>query len=145
MNIGIYIQNLNDHTQLKEIEESINYVIDNRIYDDASIFYENIGYNPFSIKCGLFNSTDMWNFSGKLVSTSINTSMSALKIVNDIDLYHYYGFEQKTNPLSLIYLSNSGIKFVSRDEQSTEDLYRKTRIKSLLVSPTFKDLIINLR
>lgn len=145
MNIGIYIQNLSDQEKLKEASEAMNHVVDNRIFDDASIFYDNIGYNPFSIKCGLFNSTDLWNFNGLLISTCLNTSMSAMKIVNSIDIYYYYGFENKVNPLSLIYLLNNKIKFISRSQSDSEDLYRKTKQKSVNISPSFKDLILNIR
>lgn len=145
MNIGIYIQNLSDQEKLKEISEAINHTIDNRVFDDASLFYENVGYNPFVIKCGLFNSTDLWNFNGVLISTCLNTTMSATKIVNSIDIYYYYGFENRVNPLSLIYLFQNGVKFISRSQSDSDDLYRKTKHKSMNISPSFKDLILNIR
>jgi hypothetical protein len=109
---------------------------------DASIFYDNISYNPFKINCGIFNSTDLWNFSGTLVTTSLSTTMSALKIVNNIDIYYYYGFEDKISPLPLIYIiNNSKVKFIANTKTNEIDLYRKTRTKSHSVCGSFNELV----
>lgn len=141
MNLGIYLSSFSDHEQLKDISDAINGNIGNKL-QDASIFYDNVGFNPFQIKCGIFNSTDLWNFSGSLVTTSLSTTMSALKIVNKIDLYYYYGFEEKINPLSLIYIiNNSQIKFIAKTENEENDLYRKTKTRPHFTCKSFKDVI----
>jgi len=145
INLGVYISSIGEYDKLRSISDAINRSIDSGKLKDASIFYDNISHNPFQIKCGLFNATDLWNFNGLLISTCLNTSMSAMKIVNSIDIYYYYGFENKVNPLSLIYLLNNKIKFISRSQSDSEDLYRKTKQKSVNISPSFKDLILNIR
>lgn len=141
MNIGIYVQNLADHEQIREIADAINTSIETQLVKDASIFYENIGYTPFNIKCGIFNSTDIWNFSGKLIVTSLNVAMSSVKIVNNIDIFYYYGLETKISPLSLIYLLQNNVKFIARTENDSKDLYRKTGKAPEYTANTFTDLI----
>ena len=141
MNLGIYLSSLSDHHQLKDISDTINANIGSKL-KDASIFYDNIAYNPFKINCGIFNSTDLWNFSGTLITTSLSTTMSALKIVNNIDIYYYYGFEDKISPLPLIYIiNNSKVKFIANTKTNEIDLYRKTRTKSHSVCGSFNELV----
>lgn len=142
MNLGVYLSSLSDHDQLRDICDSINMAIDNKQVSDASIFYDNVGYNPFIVKCGIFNSTDLWNFSGKLITTSIASCLTALKIVNNIDLFYYYGWEKEVQTLSLIHLlSNKNVKLLSRTEDDDKDIYRKTGKKSIAIESSIKDII----
>lgn len=140
MNLGIYLPSLADHNRLKEISDTINTNIGKNI-TDASIFYDDIAFNPFEIKCGMFNSTDLWNFKGKLITLSLQTTIKASKIVNDIDLYYYYGFEEKINPLSLIFLLSQDIKIVATSDAHANDLYRKTKTKPTLIAENLREFI----
>lgn len=144
MNLGIYIQSLGKNDHLKEISECINKNIGTKNLTDASIFFDSIGFNPFEMKCGIFNSTDLWNFNGKLITTSLQTTLKALKIVNNIEVFYYYGLEDKISPLSLIYLQQNGVKIISRSEKDDNDLYRKTAHRSVSISSCFNDILNNM-
>lgn len=142
MNLGIYLSSLSQQNQLQQISETINNGIATKKLSDASIFYDNVAYNPYNIKCGIFNSTDLWNFSGTLITTSLSTTMSAMKIVNNIDMYYYYGLEDKISPLSLINILNKGrVRLIAKTDNDNQDLYRKTRTKALYVCENFIDII----
>lgn len=144
MILGIYLPTLADHNILGDIGNAINNNIGKKI-QDASIFYDNIAYNPFNIMCGLFNSTDIWNFSGTLIVPSLSTLTSSLKIVNDIDLWYYYGWENKISTLSLIYITTQNIKVVAKTEDDAKDFYRKTKRNPNLVSGSFSNLVEKLK
>lgn len=131
-NLGIYISNMADVVQLKEIADCINHCVENKIFSDYSLFYDNIAYNPFKMKCGVFNATDIWNFSGKLITTSLSSTLTALKIVNGIEIHYFYGWENKVNALHLISLLQNKICIFSKNEESKNDIYRKTGIDSTL-------------
>lgn len=142
MNLGIYLQSLSDHEQLRDICDSINTAIENNLVDDASIFYDNIAYNPFTVKCGIFNSTDLWNFNGKLIVTSIGPCLTATKIVNNIELFYYYGLEDNVHVVSLLNLfNNPNIKLICKDHESDKDIYRKTGKKSIAIGSSIKDIL----
>jgi len=140
MNLGIYLQSLADHAQLKNISEAINNNIGKSL-EDASIFYDTIAYNPFNIRCGIFNSTELWSFSGKLISTSLSTTLTSLKVINNIDIYYYYGFEEKISPLSLFFLLKNDIRVIARSNESEQDFKRKTKIDPLFVTDSFEEII----
>jgi hypothetical protein len=141
MNLGIYLPSLSDQDLMKDISESINYGLDNGLLIDASIFFDDISYNSHNVKCGVFNSTELWNFNGVLVTTSLSTTLSALKIVNNIQLYYYYGLEDRVSPLSLIYLLKEPLQIICDSEESKYDLYRKTGKSNLEIFQNFYDII----
>jgi hypothetical protein len=140
MNLGIYLTSIADQNQMKDIAECVNKGLQTRLLSDASVFFDNVAHNEHKLNCGMFNSSELWNFSGKLVTTSLSTTISALKIVNNIDLYYYYGWEKNISPLSLIYLSKQKLKIACTSQESEKDFYRKTGIYPLIVSETFEKL-----
>lgn len=145
MNLGVYLSSLADTELLRDVGDGINFGMESKIINDASIFYDTVSYNPFIIKCGMFNSSDLWNFHGKLVVPSLSSLASSLKIVNNIELYYYYGLEKNLNIINVILLLKNKVIPIATSEESAGDLYRKTGIKPNFVAPTFKELVINLR
>lgn len=141
MNLGIYLPSLGDQDLMKDISESINYGLDSGLLVDASVFFDDVSYNSHKIKCGIFNSTELWNFNGVLVTTSLSTTLSALKIVNNIELCYYYGLEDRVSPLSLIYLLKEPLRIICDSEESKYDIYRKTGKKEIEIFQNFYDLI----
>lgn len=129
MNIGFYINNLGNNDQVKYINDQLNNSIN---ITDASIFFDDIGFNPYSTKCGVFNATDLWNFKGNLIVTSLEGLFNATNIVNDISLYYYYGWEEEINVLLLLkILSENKIKLISKNQEQADYLYRITGNKSI--------------
>lgn len=147
MNLGVYIQSLADNEKLKEISDAINNNLSTGILNDASLFYDNVAYNHYKFRCGLFNSTDLWNFNGKLITTSLSTTISSLKIVNKIQIYYYYGFEENISPLSLMYIIKNypDLVVIANSEKTNNDFYRKTSIKPSFISSSFMELIEKIR
>lgn len=129
MNIGFYINNLGNQDQIKHINDQLNSNIN---ITDASIFFDDIGFNPYNTKCGTFNSTDLWNFKGHLVVTSLEGLFNATNIVNDINLYYYHGWEDEINVLLLLkILSENKVKLISKNQEGADYLYRITGHKSI--------------
>lgn len=139
MNLGIYINSLGNHDQLKHAAKIINDSLRSEL-DDASIFFDGIAGVPFKIDCGLFNSTDLWNFNGCLITTSLNNAFTALKIVNNIELFYYYNWDEK-NVLSLIKLLKNNIKVICRNQEDADDLYRLTGQKCVGISEDFNNIV----
>ena len=86
-NIGFYIDLSN-----KEHVNIINNILiplKNKV-DDISIFYNNIDSLTNNLQCGLFNSSALWHFSGKLFTMDLDILSSASQIINSIDLYYIY-------------------------------------------------------
>jgi hypothetical protein len=107
---------------------------------DISLFFDDIGFCPFPIYCGSFSSTELWSFSGTLITTSNATSLVASKTVNSIDVYYILDLEKENNVLSLFEIQDK-VKFVVKSEQDAKKLYRLTGTKPLTVIETIEDII----
>lgn len=140
MNLGIYIDSLGNTDQLKYVSDLINTSVGSTV-EDASIFFDGISHVPFDVKCGFFNSTDLWNFDGCLVTMSLNSAFTAIKIVNNIDIYYYYNWEKNKNTLKLIELLKHNIKIICRNKNDEENLYRITGHKALGISDNFNNMV----
>lgn len=125
MNLGFYVKSLTDEHALKLSIECIENGKET-IIDDASIFYDAVGFSPLFFPCGLFNSTDLWNFSGKLIVFSISCLRSSENIVNNIDMYYCYGWAKE----SVLDLLKVDAKIITKTKEDDEELYRLTGKKS---------------
>lgn len=127
MNIGLYLDNIGNQDKMKEIFDFVNSAVIRSDITDISIFYDDVGYNPFNIQCGFFNSTDLWHFNGTLLTTSIETTKNALKIVNSIQTIYLYDKTEKVNIFALLDISqNANVKIVCSNNDSAKELYRLT-------------------
>lgn len=126
MNLGFYVRSLTDESALKLSVESIEKGKESSV-DDASIFYDVVGFTPLFFPCGLFNSTDLWNFSGKLVVFSIDCLKNVQNIVSDIETYYCYGW-QKESVLDILRIDAN---IITKTEKDEKELYRLTGKKSL--------------
>ena len=128
MNLGIYIDSMQEDEQFRSVANTINTGITQGLLTDASIFYDTIGYNTIPVKCGCFNSTDLWNFTGNLITTSINSTLTALNIVNKFKIHFYHGWSpENETALSLIAATvNPSVKTLCRDEGGAKEFYRIT-------------------
>jgi hypothetical protein len=126
MNLGIYVKSLSDEQQIKLAVEAVETGIDNNKIDDASIFFDSVGFTPFFFSCGLFNSTEMWNFSGKMITFSLDCLKFIKDIVNDIEVYYCYGYEKDKNTLRLLDLTQSGVNIISKTKEDSKEYYRLT-------------------
>lgn len=140
MNLGIYIQNLNDKQQLEIANNLIKFSISNGIADDGCIFYDNVGPVDGSIQCAMFNSTDIWNFNGQLVVFSLDCARYALKIINKFNIYYLYGLEP-VNILNLLDLLNKDIRVVCASKDLKKEYYRTTGTFPIGTSNQSKNII----
>jgi len=125
MNLGIYVKSMTEEKTLKMCIEQIEKGVEENKIDDASIFYDAIGFSPLHFPCGVFNSTDIWNFSGKIVTFSIDCLITLNNIVNNFDVYYCFGFEKNENVLTLISAS-SNAKIIAKTKEDYDEYYRLT-------------------
>jgi|TARA_R110000744_G_scaffold156310_1_gene271880 hypothetical protein len=131
MNLGFYVHTVEDTPLNKEIYNLLNKAIDEGVVDDASLFYNQIDFNPNEKKFGTFNSTDLWSFNGTLVVTSLNSVPLASGIVNKIKLiYLYTKSEFKRGDLEqlmqIMGLSRS-VPVLAKTEEDKKEFYRLTK------------------
>jgi hypothetical protein len=141
MNIGIYVDSLDNAQHLEHIANFVNNTIRNKEVRDCSIFYDDVGYIPFKINCGIFNSTDIWNFSGNLIVTSLNTINKAVNIVNNIDMYYYNGWEESYKVLDLLFALENKMHVICQNEIGANKFYRITGKHPVGITNNYENVI----
>jgi hypothetical protein len=142
MNLGIYVDTVVDNELLGPISLMLNEGLQSKVLSDASIFYDGIGHNPYPVVCGMFNSTDIWNFDGNLITLSRTTSTKALNTVNNFSLFYYYGWENTKNTIDLLKLAyDDNVNIICRDEEGKKELNRLTGKECVGVSDNFNDIL----
>jgi len=140
MNLGIYINHLNNKKHTDLANAMIEHGLNNNLAKDFSIFYDNIGPLDNDFKCGMFNSTDIWNFNGKLLVFSLDSIRYSIKMVNNFNIYYIYGLEE-ISVLNLLDLLNNNIKVVCMGKQYKKEYYRITGTFPIGTSSRIKDIM----
>ena len=118
-NIGFYIDKVNTANRNIDIFKTLNSSIRRRKIKDASLFYNDIDYNP------LIPAFGMLNFTGTLFTTSLNNAFSANKIVNKFKLFHIYNRWDDKDILKVLEVANT-IDVITEDEDDAKEFYRIT-------------------
>tara|TARA_A100001201_G_scaffold137596_3_gene127630 strand:+ start:853 stop:1296 length:444 start_codon:yes stop_codon:yes gene_type:complete len=131
MNLGFYVHNTSNTPLNHKVYTVLNEALDAGLVSDASLFYDEVDFNPIDKKFGTFNSTDLWSFHGLLVVTHLNGLQMANNVVNDIDILYLYT-KDDNNLMSLI----SGTKdaqVITLNEEDSNNFKRLTGRDSILL------------
>ena len=131
MNLGFYVHNTSNTPLNHKVYTALNEALDAGLVSDASLFYDEVDFNPIDKKFGTFNSTDLWSFHGLLVVTHLNGLQMANNVVNDIDILYLYT-KDDNNLMSLI----SGTKdaqVITLNEEDSNNFKRLTGRDSILL------------
>ena len=132
MNIAYYINQINQEEKTTELFNKMNEDLENGAIDNGSVFYKEIGPSSIQPKFGMFNSTDIWHFTGTLIATSMETFLDAIKAVNKYSLaYLFYG-DVNHDVFALIGISKS-TKILTTTEDDQKEVYRLTGKKPILL------------
>jgi len=131
MNIGFYINTVGATDQNGEIFNALSDAINNDDITDASVFYNDIDYNPIKPKFGLFNATELWAFTGILIATTLENVMRASKVVNKFKLLYLHDNKEKNLFMLLDIVNNTPV--IVRNEKDSNEIYRLTGKKPEIV------------
>jgi hypothetical protein len=141
MNVGIYLNNLSDTDQLNHINNFVSESIKNKDVKDISIFYDNIGFNPYNVQCGMFDATELWSFNGNLIATSLDALNTTSRVINNINVFYYHGWIQEKNIMNLIIASQRDLHIICRSESDAKEVYRLTGKQPIGISQNFENII----
>jgi len=116
MNLGFYIDSLKENEDSKQLFEMLNTAVETTQIESGSIFYDNVDYHSTIPKFGIFNSTDLWFFTGKLVTTSWETYKTASNIINKFTSCFLYSGVSDVTVFALNEIINSCKVIVTKEE-----------------------------
>ena len=139
MNLGFYIDSPAD-SNAEQIFSSMNSWLESGQIDNGSVFYKDIGFNSVAPKFGLFNSTDIWQFTGNLIVTSYNAASSIENIINKLKVAFLYTKQQEKNIMQIIHIFNT-LPFIVSNQEDYDYIKRITGKEPSLVKSMCLDKI----
>lgn len=129
--IAFYVDSLAESELNTKIFNFLNQATNNPNINDVSLFYNNINFNSNIAKFGIFNSTDLWNYTGLLVATTVDNVNFAKKIANKFKLVYLFT-KQKFN----IHLMDiiKDVEVIVSSEEDQKEFFRLTGKSSKLIS-----------
>ena len=125
MNLGFYVDKNNLSGKNSKIFEMLNKATVTKKVMDASVFYNDIDHNPMQTNFAMFNATELWAFTGTLISSNIKNTIHAANVVNKFKLFHLFNREDK-DLMALIALGGR-VDFLVDGEEDQKELYRLTK------------------
>jgi len=132
MNLGFYVNSTAPSEQNNEIFNMLNAAMENNELVDASVFYNDIDYNPVKLNFGLFNATELWSFTGVLICDTLENAYKATNIINKFKPLYIYNKLEK-NILRLLDISDK-VKILARTKEDADEMYRVTGKKPHLIN-----------
>lgn len=132
MNVAYFLSRMNQDEKNLEIYRGLNEDIENGAIDNGSIFYKEPGFIPIEPLFSMFNSTDIWHFTGTLIATSLESFIDAAKAINKFKLAYLFHKEDGHNVFNLINISKQS-KILTSNEEDHKEVYRLTGVKPILL------------
>ncbi|MBG88408.1 MAG: hypothetical protein CMO80_16115 [Verrucomicrobiales bacterium] len=143
MHVGFYLETNGGTPQNTEIYKALNKAVEENDVEDASVFYNNVDFNPTQSRFGMFNSADIWSFTGLLVATSLQNVARAANIVNKFKLaYLYSPLTGGTSDIFELMAISDKIPVITKSQEDADEVYRLTANKPLVLENfSVKDII----
>ena len=132
MDVAFYVNQISNDEKMTDLFNRMNSDVESGAIDNGSIFYKDIGPSPVEPKFGMFNSTDIWHYTGTLIATSMDTFLDAFKAVNKYTLAYLFYKDSKYDVFSLIGMSRT-TKMLTTTEEDQKEVYRLTGLKPILL------------
>lgn len=134
MNLGFFIQSCAGTPQNTKIYKFLNDSVQKKLLRDATVFFNDIGFNPITPKFGMFDGADLWNFKGNLVCTSIENLRKASSTVNAIKLAYLFTTGDAIEKYIFDFINISKMhKVIATNIVDQNTFYRLTGVKPILI------------
>jgi len=124
-NIGFYIPMVSEEKINVDIFNSLNTAVENGEVRDATVFFNDVSFNPVTPKFSMMNASEIWSFTGNLFSLSLDGSLLAMRIVNKFELFHLYRADAENDFFKLLMVAEK-TKVVTMSDADTKEFKRIT-------------------
>lgn len=123
MHIGFYIPSLGASEFNIKLFNKLNDIVDSNTFDDVCVFYDDLNHNPINPKFGVFNSAELWSFTGVLFISSFNMIPQVENTVNKFKTVVIY---DGTRDLFNILQNINSYEVVTQSQEDYDYLRRVT-------------------
>lgn len=129
MNLAFYVNKISD--EHLELFNMLNDAAAKYPSASLSVFYDDLDFVSIPTNFAMFNSTELWSFTGTLICFKDEHTIKALNVINKFKLIHMYKKDLNQSLFNTISLANNDqINMITRSEEDNKELYRTTGKKS---------------
>jgi hypothetical protein len=134
MKLGFYVDTNGGTPRNSEIYNFLNQEVENNTLEDAAVFFDTVDFNPIQTKFGMFDATELWHFTGHLITTSIIGTVKAESVVNKFKVAYLFNAADKNERtiFELIRIANNH-KVLVTNELDEKEFLRLTGVKPTLM------------
>jgi hypothetical protein len=134
MKLGFYVDTNGGTPRNLEIYNFLNKEVEDNNLEDAAVFFDTVDFNPIQTKFGMFNATELWHFTGHLITTSIIGTVKAESVVNKFKVAYLFNAADKNERtiFELIRIANNHRVLVTNEVDKGEFL-RLTGVSPVLM------------
>jgi hypothetical protein len=147
INVGIILNSMEIGQLPYEVITQINTEILSGSNLDYRIFFENVSMQCVNPLCSVQNISEIWGYSGILISTTLDNTLFSLKLKTDVlRVFYIWDMEwlrkQKNYLYNLSILRHPKLILVSRSVDSAKELERYSNRSTNFITTrlSFKDL-----
>lgn len=134
MNLGFFIQSCAGTPQNARIYKFLNEAMETNALRDATVFFNDIGFNPVTPKFGMFDGADLWNFKGNLICSSIENLRKAVSTVNAIKIAYLFSSSDSVQKYIFDFINIAkSYKVITTNLVDQNTFYRLTGVKPILI------------
>ncbi len=134
MKLGFYVDSSGGTPQNVEIYNFLNKEVEKGTLEDAAIFFNSVNFNPVQPHFGMFDATELWHFTGNLITTSVENTVKARNVVNRFKLaYLFSKDDKKENTIFELVKIARGMTVLVTNELDADLVHRLTGVNPVLV------------
>lgn len=123
MNLGVYIPTLGPSELNNNLFVKLNQYVEEGTFEDVSLFYDDINFCPIDPKFGIFNTHNLWNFTGTLFCFGMDVVPKLTSTVNKFKTVVVY--DDRKNILNVLQAMEN-FEVLAMNEAQREYLTRVT-------------------
>lgn len=135
MRLGFYVDTNGGTPQNSEIYNFLNKEVENQNLKDAAVFFNTSNFNPVTPKFGMFDATELWHFTGNLITTSVVNTVKARNVINRFKMAYLFKSEDKSEQ-TIFELARiaTEMKVLVTNELDEREFYRLTGTKPVVLN-----------
>ena len=135
MKLGFYVESNGGTPQNTEIYNFLNKEVESGNLTDAAVFFNSVHFNPVQTRFGMFDATELWHFTGNLITTSVLNTVKAQNVVNKFKMAYLFNSQEKSERALFELARIAGaMKTIVTNELDEKEFYRLTGVKPQLVT-----------
>jgi hypothetical protein len=126
MKIGVLVPELVPSQMSYFLTKNINDACSKNVSNDFVVFFENLSGKVIEPAFAMMNMTEIWTFEGYLITTSISTTLTAIKSMSPSEKYFYvWDLEWlrdhgKNFEYNIAAFTDKNVKLLARSESHAE-------------------------